>query len=174
VAYRPVSRKEFEQDFPNAVSRHAFNEAELLAAVRQAVDKGMGLFSEAERKTFHERIRAHISGLDEERATDVILDRLDDIPMPSGRPASTTAVNTGEASVDIVRRTWRAWLKILRGLRARRHHQYGRQKFPGLSLAEVLKARDDFRAVTGRFRVIGIEDLGGDCFRICARAEGTD
>ena len=163
IAFRPATDDTYDSYLPNALSRQAFDAAELVAALAAGIEAGTPLSAAAKAAKY---IAAQQGPLAAERVADGVA-RMEPIPASATPGVSTRlrliAGNTAATFAPLARR-----LRV--GPKAQ---AYARQKFPGISLNEVRTALAHLAEVSGRWRNVRAEPMAArDCFRVTELAEG--
>ena len=161
AAFRPATSEAFDSHLPNAVSRQAFDVEDLVSLLEDMIAGRSS--SPIEAKTEAERYIASFTGA---FASERIVDELNDIAFggdsfaPGMRDrARLTARHAVNSLKPLVRR-----FRV--GARA---NAYARQKFPGISAAEIGDTLESLSRLTGRFADVRVESTPArNCFRITA------
>jgi surface carbohydrate biosynthesis protein len=165
VTYRPVIDERFETRLPNELSYPARDVAGLCDTLSRILDGELGPCDGQQ----HWLCANHnIAALDGPLASDRIMDVLENIEPRSphgGAPGIVGYV--------------RGWLQATLRARSKRANaekaghknsaEYQRQRFPGLTLAEVRSRFDSLSRQTGRFTGLQVEELETNIFRIVPR-----
>ena len=163
IAFRPATDDTYDSYLPNALSRQAFDAAELVAALAAGTEAGTPLSAAAKAAKY---IAAQQGPLAAERVADGVA-RMEPIPA-SATPGVSTRLRliAGNAAATFA--------PLARRLRVGPKAQaYARQKFPGISLNEVRTALAHLAEVSGRWRNVRAEPMAArDCFRVTELAEG--
>ncbi len=148
VAYRPATSETYDSTLPNAVSRNAYDAAELIAATEACLSAGATQAIAA--------AGDYLSGLDGPLAVERIVDAIDGLDLAprgfagDGAPALGRAASRWAAAMRPLAR------RLLRGAKA---SGYVKQKFPGIGLAEVQDVLTDLQKTLGRFEDVRAEPL---------------
>lgn len=163
IAYRPVVSEAFDHPLPNGLSLEALD-LEALFARLEALLGDDGTLRAAAMAERRDLVRSHVASSEGDSACARIMAGLEEVaaapedalPFPAAR---ALAVATTEARL-LVRR-----LGALKPRRLRKA-AYRRHKFPRVSRDEVAGSVRRFGALLDRFEGVGVEDLGGNLFRL--------
>ena len=158
IAYRCVRSEVYETPLPISCSSEAASLDELVAELGLAVAAGGGVSPPAARQQKDRAVVAeHLSALGGPTSCERILDEVERRHFPE-RPYTLP-------SVPLVKRVWRAWLKVVRrpdpmDIRVRN------AMFPGLTVGEARSVADNFSRQTGRFGTVRITAVGKNIVRV--------
>lgn len=162
IAYRPLRSETYDSFLPNAVSREARTEPELLVLV-QALVAGEPIGEDAAAQETRQLARHFFSGLDGPLASERIVGTLGRLQVPA-RPFARNPVHAWAR-----RRALRLWPPARTWLRRAAKGpnplaEYLRQKFTGLEVAEVQQDLQRLREVSGQFGQVRVVPIGDRLF----------
>lgn len=171
IAYRPIVSDTYDSFLPNAVCPDASSPDELISMIRMYLRKDpQSAPPGPDPEESREVVRRYVSGLNDHTACENVVMRLrkilEDHPelaeqeMRKGFAGAAARLKAGAVSVKrSIVHGWKGskWLR-----------DYMKQKFPGLELAEVERAVEMLRGVTGGFGKVNVEPFPGttSCFYI--------
>jgi surface carbohydrate biosynthesis protein len=167
VSYRPLISEAYDSFLPNAVSREVFNEKDLVADVKGLLSGELGEKDDAdlEKRRLTQRF---FGGLEGRLASETIIDSLgalDVRPIPfASTPMHSLARNV---TIRGVLPTWAFLQKLVRG--GNPNSAYLHQKFPSLSLSEMLTDLNRLQKVSGRFLNVGVTEVCESLFCVTSR-----
>lgn len=163
IAYRPATDEVLDSHLPHALSRQAFDDQELIAAVAEGIEAGIPQPAESEAAKY---IAAQDGPLAAERVADELA-RLE-LPSASAEPDASARLRLAAGNAAAT------FMPLVRRLRAGSKAQaYARQKFPGITVAEVRGALAHLAQVSGRFANVRAEPMAArHCFRITSVTSG--
>jgi surface carbohydrate biosynthesis protein len=169
ISYRPFRSATYDSFLPNALSREARTEAELLAMVKALIhgDKNIGSKVAGDGSQLARRV---FEGLDGPLASDRIVDALKRLQVPA-RPFARNPIEAWVRKLAL--RNWPS-VRILLSRVAKGPNplaDYLLQKFPSLSLPEVQQDLDRLRRVSGRFESIRVAEIGDMLFSFVASTD---
>ena len=149
IAYRKVRSETFDSFLPNRVSVNADTFDELAAAV-ESVFSGSYRAPIAGDAVVRADVERYIAPLEGPQASDQIVAKISELasshPATVRRVSIASLLDQGEQAARFVARTMLAPFRATGG--------YAKQKFPGLSHAELESLMQQFRRITGRFGAI--------------------
>lgn len=161
VCYRPTTSEWYEAHLPNAVSHEAFDTEELIAHLKAITDKRASTLQGARAEATR-----HIAALDGPFAAERVVAALKEIEMkpqtfePDAATRLRIRATNSLASIKPVLR------RLRHGSRA---NAYLRQKFPGITLAEVRDTVSAIQNLSGSFAGVRVENIAAhDCLRLTA------
>ncbi len=159
VAYRPATNPVLDSHLPHALSPQAGTEDALVAQIAAALAGGLGAPAGADAEAAR-----YVSARDGEWAAERVVAGIAELRLPAH------AYRTGlGARLQIAAAQMRETVApLVRGVRmGRGFAAYARQKFPGISLAEVEEFVYRLRVASGRFGAVRVAALPvPSCFRI--------
>jgi surface carbohydrate biosynthesis protein len=162
VAYLPVTSDRFDLDLPNALGHRAFSTEELLDALRNIT---MRPTPPPQDPAQLEILRRNIAGTDGRFAAERIVDAL--VTESSG-PLTLPTPDTGTYAKAWIRSHQRATSKWLKSFIPghKNNADYQRQRFPGLTAADVDERIQRFSGLLGRFENLRAHRLFENVFEI--------
>ncbi len=166
LTYRPVQDQELEIPLPNILSEQALSIEELLDKIERCrTDERSRQATEETKK--REIATGYIDGLDGPLSCDRIVECLQQIQC-SGKTLSTFSYHLYTKAKKFRNTLYHQMKQMLKP-----HHtegdyrtDYRRQKFPGITVAEVQQAIGKFQRVTGRFSTLQVISIEKDMMRI--------
>jgi surface carbohydrate biosynthesis protein len=162
VSYRPFSSETYDSFLPNAVSRQAVNENDLVSTVR-ALTSGEEIEEVSKAGEKREMARRFFGGLEGPLASENIVDSLRQLRVRP-RPFAPNRIHAlaRELAVRTVLPVRASFRKIVHTP----HPQaaYFQQKFPPLSLSEVRSDVNRLGEISGRFKGVQAFEIGETLF----------
>jgi surface carbohydrate biosynthesis protein len=163
IAFRPVSNKEFDFEFPNSLSEEAYSVEELIAAARDIV--GSDPRSRERASIRSEILRHHIASLEGPLASDQMVEALNAAGF-AGRKFRS----------DSLYQYWRGRRRLHNRIVAKREaaaipgdrntSAYHDHRFPGVSIEELRGRIERFGEQLDRFHDLRVESFTDHIFRI--------
>ncbi len=164
ISYRPFRSETYDSFLPNAVSREARTEAELVAMVK-ALLSGDPSAADAAADDRRELARRFFSGLEGPLASERIVETLAQLQIPAN-PFAHNPIQARARQLAV--RIWPPVRTLLR--RAAKGpnplSKYLHQKFPALELSEVQQDLERLRKVSGRFASVQVAAIGDMLFSL--------
>lgn len=163
ISYRPLQDAIVEHELPNEVSFQAFSEEELLRLVRRFVENGNNKFME-ERARHKVYAQQYIASMEGNLACDTIIDHLNNLDLPYSE--SKFPLRKDYTSI-LKNKAIKVRKFIKQSLEASKKHDltlYYRQKFPGVTLEEMISLRDEMGKASGRFAGVQIAPVDENTF----------
>jgi surface carbohydrate biosynthesis protein len=156
VAFLPEVSARFDLDLPNALGRRAFGTDELIAVLNDLTAREPGQL---------ELLRRHIAALDGRFAAERIVDAL---AGEAAGPLALPTVKTGAYVAAWARAHERAASKRIKSFLPQHKNSaaYRRQRFPGLTAAQVDEKIRRFEALLGRFEGLRAREMFQNVFEI--------
>jgi len=162
VSYRPFSSEIYDSFLPNAVSRQAFSEDDLVGIVK-ALTSGKEIEDKSHVEEKRGMARAFFGGLEGPLASENIVASLRQLRVRH-RPFAPNRIHalTRELAVRTLLPVRASFRKMIRTP----HPQaaYFHQKFPSLSLSEVRSDMNRLRKISGRFKNVQAVQVGETLF----------
>jgi len=162
VSYRPFCSETYDSFLPNALSRQAVNENDLVSIVK-ALTLGEEIGDESQVGEKREMASKFFGGLEGPLASENIVDSLRQLRVRS-RPFAPNRVHAlaRELAVRTVLPVRASFRKIIH----LPHPQaaYFQQKFPSLFLSEVRSDMNRLREISGRFKGVQAVEIGETLF----------
>jgi surface carbohydrate biosynthesis protein len=164
IAFRPVSRKSFDFEFPNSLSYEAFDRDELLAALRAIAAGDLSSQDETMKRAI---LGSHIAALDGPLAADRMVSMLTEAgyDRPPPRP---------EISDYLVARYRLRKRNAVKAAEAqepgsRNSQAYHDHRFPGITVEQIYERIRRFSDELGRFEGVEVEPVDEHIFRLHSR-----
>lgn len=164
IAYRPLRSETYDSFLPNALSREARTEDELVSLVKTLVSCNPTA-EEAVADDRQELARRFFSGLEGPLASERIVETLVKIQVPA-KPFARNRMQARARKFAV--RVWPPVRKLLRRVAKGPNplSHYLRQKFPTLELAEVQQDLGRLRKASGRFASVQVAAIGDMLFSL--------
>jgi surface carbohydrate biosynthesis protein len=164
IAFRPVSRKSFDFEFPNSLSFEAFDREELLTALRAIAAGDLSSQDVTMKRAILER---HIAALDGPLAADRMVGVLTEAGFDQP-PRLTEPIYYLITRYRLRKRTRKKDREA--ALPGNRNSQaYHDHRFPRLTVEQIYERIRRFSAELGRFEGVEVEQLGDHIFRFSSR-----
>lgn len=150
-AYRAERSETFDAYLPNAVSHECASRDELIAAIRDGLDKRVA--DDAEREV----VDAYIAGLHGPFASQNIVAALRDVDVPADVFDDSLSARVSRIGRDALQRGKRGLQRALSP--AGGGGGYAAQKFPGLQAEEASVVLERLRQATGRFDGVDVASI---------------
>ncbi|MEW5724310.1 MAG: surface carbohydrate biosynthesis protein [Thermodesulfobacteriota bacterium] len=172
ISYRPQDSDVFEPALPKAASISTFTPEEVVRQVQRRIEAAGTDGSDQEGEAIKARMAEFIFKLDGPYSSEIIVAALERLLEDGDGWAGSKTGLAGRLFY------WRMFLRrqavqqlvFLKNISRKKLKDYSRQKFPGVTLPEVVEIVNGFQKVNDRFRSLRIQrDQGARaCFRIAA------
>ncbi|HVM73241.1 MAG TPA: surface carbohydrate biosynthesis protein [Anaerolineales bacterium] len=177
ITYMPIQSDRFDFTLPNAVSTRTTSPEQVVSAVAQIIDHP-GSSDQAARVEQMQVAGQYMSAMTGPFAADRMMDALEAIDVePDFYPLKAAPAPESKDIPPETAQAPRSLRSFLRDLRDRNREArlskaekiqlaYARQKFPGISRADVLTSISRLHEITGRFAGIQVNQLGDNSYCI--------
>ena len=164
ISYRPFRSATYDSFLPNALSREARTEEELVAMVKALVS-GNPSAEEAAADDRRELARRFFSGLEGPLAAERIVETLLQLQVPA-KPLGRNRIQA--RARELALRVWPPVRKFVSRVAKGPNplSEYLQQKFPQLERSEVQQDLDRLRKVSGRFASVQVAAIGDMLFSL--------